>query len=350
MEIIKLGLFIVCTLWSINATSQTIEYSILYNTNQCQYEAHAHVIGGSFVYPNTIPLSSQFTIVTPASTGTNTITITEQVNPPNLLWSNNSNVYSPTVAPENDFRSFNIGSGSGGNAYLSMNSGEDIHLFSFVLSDNDCMDGLRVFINNVDPNETEPGMSGIDFKNEFKLLPNSVLNLYDGNVSDNPVAAESPTAIPTVACSETEINLLANASTTCGSIATHSWTGPDNFASAEANPVIAIYDASVQSGTYTLEVEDSKGCATIATIVIDDLNCFPNTVVCGPLLINNNDAGMTAIIPILYKGTTIESDGFVAPGTNVDFEAEDCIDLQAPFEVAPGATFLGEIVPCSEGG
>ena len=327
--------------------AQTVEFEIIYNTSQCHYEAHVIVTSSVFnTTTDTWANGGQFTVVLPSSVSDIPLTITEQVNPTGLSWTNNSSVYAPVDDPLHDFRTFNLLGGGPTNVYPSMAIGTDIHLFSFTLPNNECGNGIRPFINGSDPDST-PGMNGVDYSNGFKTFYSAFVDLYDGNVSDLPLAAEEPTISPSVSCTATDIHLVANATTVCSNSDTYSWTGPDGFTSTDENPIIAIYDPVLQTGLYSLTVIDEKGCSATDAIMVDDLNCFP-AVACGPLVINNNNG--SSIAPTLYKGTTIDSDGYVAPNTNVDFEAEVDIDLTHPFEVAPGATFSAEIVPCSSGG
>ena len=189
-------------------------------------------------------------------------------------------------------------------------------------------------------------MLGIDFSQSLQILAPG--NVYLGNTSNEGITAEAPTATPVVSCTPIDVSLMANATAVCSTIASYAWSGPNGFASTDENPTFPVdTDPNLQVGTYTLLVTDSKGCTTRTTIDLGYDNCFVETTSCDSLCINNNNVTLDAIEPALYNGITIKSDGMVAPATNVDFIAEECIDLIPEFEVKQGATFLGDIAPCN---
>ncbi len=334
-----------------NTTAQTVEYELVYNETNCNYEAHARVVSGSAVFPNTIPTPSKFSVVVPASVSDQALTVVTNSNPPFMSWVDANIVYAPDADPAHDFHSFKISGGSSGNAYPTFMTGDDILLFTFALPEGACGSGIRLYINGVDPTDADSGMLGIDFSQSLQLFnttnPSFPTETYTQNVSNDEITTEAPVATPTVSCSEIEVSLMANATAVCSTIATYAWSGPNGFMSADENPTFSVdTDPNVQVGTYTLIVTDAKGCSSTTTIDLGYDNCFIETS-CGPLCIPNNNVALDAIEPALYNGTTIKSDGLVASDTNVDFIAEECIDLIPEFEVKLGATFLADIAPCN---
>ena len=333
------------------AEAQTVEYELIYNEMSCNYEAHAHVISGSAVFPSTIPTPSKFSVVVPAAVSDGSLNVVFTSNPPFMSWSDGNIIYAPAVDPAHDYHSFKIAGGSGGNAYPTFAEGDDILLFAFSLPDGECGSGIRLYINGVDPSDADNGMGGIDFSQSLQLFnitnPDFPTETYAQNRSNAELTAEAPVAMPSVSCTATKVNLMANATSVCSEITGYAWSGPNGFASAVENPTFSI-DANpdLQVGTYTLVVTNANGCTTTATIDLGYDNCFVE-INCGPLCILNNNATMDAIEPGLYNGTTIKSGGLVDPATNVDFIAEECIDLIPDFEVKLGATFLGDIAPCN---
>ncbi len=80
--------------------------------------------------------------------------------------------------------------------------------------------------------------------------------------------------------------------------------------------------------------------------IIYQISLFVAQTPCGALSISNNNLTLDAILPGLYQGTTIDSDGFVDTATTVHMKAEVSIDLNAPFEVALGAEYEAWIDNC----
>ena len=52
-----------------------------------------------------------------------------------------------------------------------------------------------------------------------------------------------------------------------GTSFTYSWTGPNNFSSSDANPIIANA-GTVNNGSYSLIITDENGCSANATIEV----------------------------------------------------------------------------------
>lgn len=67
---------------------------------------------------------------------------------------------------------------------------------------------------------------------------------------------------------------------------TYTWTGPNGFSSNLENPTFTTTSASLNSGTYTLMVEDANGCTASSTTIVEVLSTpqgaplFSNSAVC----------------------------------------------------------------------
>ncbi len=252
------------------AQAQTIAYEIVYDTNDCHYEAYAHVKDGTRIFPTTIPFPSAFSIVVPATVADAPITVTESLNPPHLEWINSSSVYQPEVDPQHDFHAFSITGGSAMNAFPKLEAGTSIHLFSFEVPEQICEEGVRLYRNGEDPNSGEAGMKKIDFTQSFKVFPN--IDLYQTNNED--IATDAPVLEPVVSCTPADISLMANARPSCFNLS-FEWSGPGAFFSTEENIVIPISEnPASQMGLYTLTVTDENACSVMRTIEISEINCF----------------------------------------------------------------------------
>ena len=252
------------------AQAQTIAYKVVYDTDDCHYEAYAEVTAGARTFPNTIPFPSAFSIVVPAALVDAPITVTESINPPNLQWINSSSIYQPEVDVQHDFHAFTITGGSGTNAFPNLEVGSNIHLFSFEVPEQLCEGGIRPYRNGEDPASGEAGMKKIDFTQSFKVFPN--IDLYQTNNDD--IATDAPAIAPVVSCTQADISLMANARPSCFDLS-FEWSGPGAFSSTEENLVIPITEnPAAQIGTYTLTVTDENGCSVMRAIEVAEINCF----------------------------------------------------------------------------
>ena len=92
------------------------------------------------------------------------------------------------------------------------------------------------------------------------------------SITEVVFSAELTTNITTEAvlnedCSVSELQLFSNASGTGPLI--YSWTGPNNFTSSEANPIVTI-DGSVDlNGIYTLQIIDNNDCIVDSNILVE---------------------------------------------------------------------------------
>ena len=105
------------------------------------------------------------------------------------------------------------------------------------------------------PQKDEHSLSGVVSATEGPMIENIVSN-----------------------CTATEVglNLTVSPELVGGAIVSTEWVGPGGFTSTEEDPRFSI-DASEQAtytGTYTVTVTDAKGCTSVGSIVLDEINCL----------------------------------------------------------------------------
>jgi hypothetical protein len=263
-------LFLALVLPTLGQVSQ-VQYEVIYNPVSCLYEAHAHVIGASLVFPSTVPYPSKFSVVVPAAIANSAFTVVQNVNPPGMSWTQGNSIYAPAADPASDYHAFTISGGGGGNAYPVFTVGTDILLFKFTIPHVGCENGVRCFINEIDPNSAQPGMSGIDFSQAFKTAQSGVpsgVNRYQSNIG-------SPVSLPIPAASSSStfspdgsiLYLSATGSSTlgCNNSVSYNWTGSGSFVSTLQNPSVSPYAAP---GSYTVTVKDNNGCMNTSSVAI----------------------------------------------------------------------------------
>jgi len=161
--------------------AQNIEFNLSYNRTTNQYEVYAlpdanntnFFVGGG----------SQLSIVLPASIGDTPIAITS-IN--GGIWTDNSQIYAPTVTPNVDYHS--ITSGGGG---INLIDGQELLLFTFQLNPAVCAEGIRLFENSTDPASNAAGMNGGDFTNYFPNLF-TFQDSYLGNYNNAGINCNTP--------------------------------------------------------------------------------------------------------------------------------------------------------------
>lgn len=126
--------------------------SLEYNSAQNRYEVHAHP---NFKADNFTLGPSQISIVLPKSAEDSPLTIASKTS----QWADYSVVYAPQAEPEVDIHGINTMG-----MLINFEKDAQVVLFSFSLP-NGYVDGVRLFVNEKDPNSAQPGMLGGDFAN-----------------------------------------------------------------------------------------------------------------------------------------------------------------------------------------
>ncbi|MFN3851962.1 MAG: hypothetical protein ACK4NY_21170 [Spirosomataceae bacterium] len=148
----------------------TIQLTVRWNTTANRYEVFARP---SFTLNNFNWGPSQISVVVPNSAPDASFTITSIAAG---AWSDNSKVYAPPALSTSDFH----GVESNG-APINLTANTESLIFAFTFPDGQCRDGIRLFVNNVDPGSSAAGMSGGDFRNSISnaLLEDVYLSNYN---------------------------------------------------------------------------------------------------------------------------------------------------------------------------
>ncbi len=144
---------------------------------------------------------------------------------------------------------------------------------------------------------------------------------------------ENPTALFDFTYNDIEVD-FDNLSIDANGFLPYVWDFGDGNNSFELNPSHTY--SSIGTYTVTLSVMNTFGCTDVySTTVIQ--TCQPTfTVTQSP-----TPSG-------LYKAINwVASDNAITQEEDVIFEAGDCVNLEAGFEVGIGNSFLGQISPCS---
>lgn len=151
----------------------TIQLNLKWNSSASRYEVYARP---NFTLSNFPWGPSQISVVVPNSSPDASLGITSIAAG---SWTDNSKVYttSATVpAQTNDFH----GVESNGSS-ISLTSGVETLIFTFIFNDGQCRDGVRLFVNNSDPGSNVSYMNGGDFRNSISnaSLQDVYLSNYD---------------------------------------------------------------------------------------------------------------------------------------------------------------------------
>lgn len=154
---------------------QELDFTIRYDDTNSRYEVYAksNFTQNAFTWG-----PSQISIVVPASFPDQSLMITAFAGG---SWGDNSKVYAPSVTPSVDYHGI---SSNGQQTNLVAN--QELLVFSFVSPSGSCVDGLRLFVNGTDPNSSQPGMFGGDFRNSIDN--GTITDIYNANYNNNGTA------------------------------------------------------------------------------------------------------------------------------------------------------------------
>lgn len=167
----------------LSAQIPDLQLTVRYNPTFTRYEVFALPNASQSVF-NWGP--SQISVVLPASVPDEALTI---VSVAGGSWQDNSRIYAPLVMPGKDFH----GIGTLG-ATTSLIQNVEKMIFYFTLPGGGCTPGVRLFINNVDPGSSAPGMNGGDFANTiFAIVPGvpDGYEAYTGNYNNTGTICSS---------------------------------------------------------------------------------------------------------------------------------------------------------------
>lgn len=240
--------------------SQSLDFNLIYDADECKYHARAIVGGQDFNGATLNTNGIGFTVVFPASVGISSIA-TEISEPPSSSYGDNSPALSPdeTLA----YHKFFSNSGALSQAY---SVGDTILLFKFKHPGDPCTEIPYIFDNTQSgPTGSNPNPNGATFENAFQYLGNA--NGYNANIETGQPGPTPPDVAPDFSCSNDVITLNANPGTDPACLyegITYSWTKPDGTAvsgdpaTVNVDDTQTAYDAN--SGTYTLTATGGNGC------------------------------------------------------------------------------------------
>jgi hypothetical protein len=166
----KKSLLLIAFFLSIKSYSQNnILLTLKWNTNSTRYEVYAksNFTKSSFTWG-----PSQIGIVLPESAPNQAISITSVGAG---SWIDRSRVFAPLAAASNDFHGI-VSDGD----LINLVSGVESLIFTFILPDGQCRNGVRLFVNASDPSSSAAGMGGGDFKTTIF----SGAEIYGGNYNN----------------------------------------------------------------------------------------------------------------------------------------------------------------------
>ncbi len=294
---------------------QKIDLTLKYNSGLNRYEVYARP---DFTQNNFTWGPSQISIVTPNSLADVPLTITsfEAGN-----WGDNSTIYSPTVQTQNDFH----GVESGG-ALTNLVSGVEILIFTFVLPDN-CVNGLRLFNNGIDPDSSQPVMFGGDFSSTIDNgMITDVYHINYNNNGTNCIDAidDSPNSVIGLTGGIGVVNVFTN------DILGGNPVNPTDVVLTEVNPSstdpltlnpngTVDVAPNTPAGTYTLtyqicEVINNTNCDTaVVTIIVAAAPIIANDDT--PVNPVNGLVGQNNVINI-YTNDTLNGASFLPAAVN----------------------------------
>ena len=240
-----------------------VSYQMRYDTVACRYDCYIIIEGGmATAAPHRAQFNAQYSIVMP--NGVNIVG-----SPINHMPLQNNQNYTGTV-PLKWVVSSTVVHPTDGNTYVSIVptlsptsfyndvfTGDSIKIFSLNMSETtNCADGIRIYINGVDPDSSDPGMGGGDFSNGFTM--GGVSQLYQFNAPQ--VLPPKPDLSAITTCSAgIEIDLTATTSS-CQAPLSYEWAGPGGYTGTTQDVAINPADAS-NNGTYMVTVTDAFGCS-----------------------------------------------------------------------------------------
>jgi hypothetical protein len=175
---------------------QDIDFTITYSTTNSRYEVYAK---SNFTENGFTWGPSQISIVVPASFPDQALLITAHAGG---SWGDNSIVYAPSASPSFDFHGVST---SGQLTNLVAN--QEKLVFSFVSPTGSCVEGLRLFVNGIDPDSSQAGMAGGDFSNTIDNGNNT--DVYNANYNNTGTVCTT-LSNETVVLTAININLYPN--------------------------------------------------------------------------------------------------------------------------------------------
>lgn len=265
----------------VSAQVQSVNYHLRYNSSTCLYEACIIINEGSAIGAiDRLQFSAQFSLVVPTGSA---VTLPQFYNPIQnnqnrngtipASWDLANIINHPQAMPDSDFYGITP-SLSPSAFYNNLNEGDTIRLFGIQITPiTNCGEGIRLYVNGVDPDSGAPGMNGGDFSNGF-----SIGDYEPKYASNSPsINPKKPTihGLSASCANGLAIDLTAS-SNTCQTPLSYLWSGPDGYAGT--NQDVNITNAvAYNSGLYIVTVTDNMGCTQSASVqAVAKPNAGPN--------------------------------------------------------------------------
>ena len=258
---------------------QEVRYQIRYNNETCLWDYFIITVGEATGIAQRAQFNAQYSFVVPTGTSVGSLT-------PNLPIQNNQtgngtgnptvwDIGTPAINPGDGSAMFpftgtdiypvtpNLSPAS---FFNNIAQNDTLLLFSIDIGLlPDCGDGIRPFINGVDPGPNYPGTGGGNFNNGYTL--GGITQLYVENLPT--IVPPSPVNELEVVCQQNTINIdLTSMTSLCQGPLTYEWEGPAGFSSTDEDVLIAGA-SSANNGTYSVTVTDIFGCTTVSTVLAE---------------------------------------------------------------------------------
>ena len=260
------------TLFSSNLDAQVteVDYQTKYNITDCVWDFYIIIQEGSATtIPQRAQFNSQYSIVLPTGTVISGSPINHMPLQNNqsytgtipLKWTLGTPVVNPPASPGNDFYGITP-TLSPASFYNNLVAGDTVKIFSLDISPiTVCGNGIRIFINGVDPGSNAPGMGGGDFSNGFTMGGST--QTYNTNAPK--VNPPPPVISASNMCTEDLLIDLDAMTSACQDPLTYEWSGPAAYTSTDED--VSIPSAtSLNNGTYMVTVTDAFGCSSTLSV------------------------------------------------------------------------------------
>jgi hypothetical protein len=252
---------------TVNAQINAVQYQLRFNETTNLFDCYLLIKDGNAYNENErIQFNSQYTLIVPANSA---VQLVKTYNP---LLDNKSNSGSraqqwtisnisakPSSDRQHDYISI-VPALTPTAFYNNLSAGDEIKLFSINIQPvTNCGADVKLFENGLSLSSSAKGLRGGDYSNGFTM--GGVDQIYQGNA---PQVIPSLNVINNITTSESKsknkihLDLVEN-----NKFAPYNfvWTGPNKFSAYTKD-----LENNVNSGLYTVEITDSRGCKQTKSI------------------------------------------------------------------------------------
>ena len=242
---------------------QDIDFTITYSNDNSRYEVYAK---SNFTENGFTWGPSQISVAVPASFPDQALLITSHSGG---SWGDNSIVYAPGASSSYDFHGI-----SSGGQLTNLVANQEKLIFSFVSPSGSCIEGLRLFVNGVDPDSSQAGMAGGDFSNTIDNGNNT--DVYNANYNNTGTVC-STLSNETVVLTTIDINVYPNPvateltisglTTKSNNIEIFAYNGQWIKSFDTVNDLIKLDFSSYADGVYFVKIQNSENNYVIKKII-----------------------------------------------------------------------------------